>query len=84
MDKHEKLLATILQGTSDANIRFRDLCALLRYLGFEERIRGSHHSFRKAGVFEKPNLQADGALARQYQVRQVRAVILKHKLGGRP
>ena len=81
MGKFEKLLLQILRGTSDSNIAFNDLCQLLRRLGFEERIRGSHHVFRKAGVEEKINLQRDGGKAKPYQVRQVRAVIVKHKLG---
>lgn len=70
----------ILKGTSDANISFNDLCALLRLMGFEERIRGGHHIFRKQGVEERPNLQKDGNKAKPYQVRQVRNIILKHKL----
>ncbi len=45
--KYEKLLLQILRGTSDANIAFDELCQLLIRLGFEERIRGSHHTFRK-------------------------------------
>ena len=58
------------------------LCQLLLRLGFEERIRGSHHIYRKAGVEEKINLQRDGGKAKPYQVRQVRAVILRYKLRG--
>ena len=81
MGKYEKLLQRILRGTSDANISFKDLCQLLRRLGFEERIRGSHHIFRKAGITEKINLQKAGSKAKPYQVRQVRAVILKYRLG---
>ncbi|GEM_PF-3565279 len=46
------------------------------------RIRGGHHIFRKAGVEEKINLQREGSEAKPYQVRQVRAVILKYRLGG--
>jgi SET domain-containing protein len=38
--------------------------------------------FRKQGVEEKINLQCDGNKAKVYQVRQVRAVILKYRLGG--
>lgn len=57
MGKYEKLLAQILRGASDANIAFDELCQLLRRLGFEERIRSSHHLFRKEGVEEKINLQ---------------------------
>jgi hypothetical protein len=59
MSKLEKLLSQILRGTSDANIAFDDLCWLLRHLGFQERIRGSHHIFGRAGVEEKINLQRD-------------------------
>lgn len=82
MDKYEKLLLQILRGRSDANIRFDDLRGLLRSLGFEERMKGSHHSFRRVAVEEKMNLQRDGNKAKAYQVRQVRAVILKYRLGG--
>lgn len=82
MSQPEKVLARILQGTSDANISFDELRNLLRRLGFEERIRGSHHIFRKSGVEEKINLQRDGNKAKVYQVRQVRAVVLKYALGG--
>ena len=82
MAKYEDLLARILRGTSDANVPFDGLRQLLRRLGFEERIRGSHHMFRKAGVEEKINLQRDDGKAKAYQVRQVRAIILRYKLGG--
>jgi len=82
--KWEKLITQILSGLSDANIPFSDLCQLLRRLGFEERIRGSHHIFRKSGVEEKINLQQDGQYAKPYQVRQVRKVIVKYRLGGDP
>jgi predicted RNA binding protein YcfA (HicA-like mRNA interferase family) len=82
MGKFEKLLSQVLRGTSDANIPFDDLCQLLRRLGFEGRTRGSHHIFRKQGVEEKINLQREGSKAKPYQVRQVRAVIVRYKLGG--
>ena len=82
MGKFDKLLLKILRGSSDACIGFQELRGLLKQLGFEERIRGSHHVFRKQGVEEKVNLQMDGAQAKPYQVRQVRTIILKYKLVG--
>jgi hypothetical protein len=82
MSRHEKLLLQILRGASDANISFEGLRSLLRVLGFEERIRGSHHIFTREGVEEILNLQPRGSLAKAYQVRQVRQVILKYKLAG--
>lgn len=83
MGKYENLLLRILKGTSDANIRFDDLCKLLQYLGFEERTRGGHHIFRKKGVEEKIDHQRDNDKAKPYQVRQVRAIISRHSLGGK-
>ncbi len=50
--QHGKLLARILGGMSDANISFAELCHMLRDMGFDERIRGSHHVFRKRGIEE--------------------------------
>ncbi|HEX9652141.1 MAG TPA: type II toxin-antitoxin system HicA family toxin [bacterium] len=82
MGKYQKLIHQILQGTSDANISFDELCQLMRRLGFDERVRGSHHIFRKAGIEEKINLQRDGNKAKVYQVRQVRGIILKYNLQG--
>ncbi|MBI4683614.1 MAG: type II toxin-antitoxin system HicA family toxin [Nitrospirae bacterium] len=81
MSKYDKLLLQICRGSSDANISFDDLCSLLKKLGFEERIRGSHHIFRKEGIVEKINLQRDGSKAKVYQVRQVRNIILKYNFG---
>ena len=80
----EKTLERVLSGTADASVRFDDLCRLLGRLGFEERVRGSHHLFRKSGVEERMNLQRGGANAKPYQVKQVRAAILKARLGIRP
>jgi predicted RNA binding protein YcfA (HicA-like mRNA interferase family) len=82
MPKRDILLQRILHGQSDANIRFDELRRLLADLGFEERIRGSHHVFIKAGVEQLINLQREGSTAKPYQVRQVRSVILRYKLGG--
>ena len=81
MSQIEKLLLRVLRGASDANIDFDDLYRLLTQLGFEVRIKGSHHVFSKADVSELVNLQRDGAKAKPYQVRQVRQVIVKYKLG---
>jgi predicted RNA binding protein YcfA (HicA-like mRNA interferase family) len=77
----DKVLQRVLSGTADAAIRFDDLCRLLENLGFEKRVRGSHHLFRKEGVAAKINLQRDGSQAKAYQVKQVRAIIFEAKLG---
>ena len=79
MSQPEKLLLRILRGTSDTNIGFDELCGLLTHLGFEVRVRGSHHVFSKTDIAELINLQRDGSSAKPYQVKQVRNVIVKYK-----
>jgi hypothetical protein len=80
MSKFEKLLVKILSGTSDRNINFEDLRKLLIRLGFTERIKGSHHIYFKEGVEEIINLQPIDKMAKAYQVKQVRELIIKYKL----
>lgn len=79
--QQDKLLAKILSGASDANIPFDKLCQLLIKLGFDERIRGSHHIFTREDVEEILNIQPKKGKAKVYQVKQVREVILKYQLG---
>lgn len=81
MAKTGKLIRKILQGRADTGIGFEELRLLLKNLGFDERIRGSHHIFRRSDIEERLNLQRDGAEAKPYQVRQIRAIIVKYRLG---
>jgi len=81
VSRHDQLLAKILWGASDHNIPFKGMCNLLRHLGFEVRVCGSHHIFTKDGVGEILNLQSRGAKAKAYQVKQVRELILSYKIG---
>jgi hypothetical protein len=81
MGKAEKLLKSVLAGTSDTNVCFQDLCNLLKRLGFAERIRGDHFIFTRPDIEEILNLQPVNSKAKPYQVKQVRGVILRYKLG---
>lgn len=80
MSGKQKLLDRVLRGTSDRDIDFRQLCKLLKQLGFDERIRSSHHIFTRDGVEEILNLQPRGNSAKPYQVKQVREVIIKYRI----
>ena len=80
MGKLEKLYEHILMRRSDANVSFETLCALLKRLGFDERIKGDHHIFTKHGVEEILNLQPRNSKGKSYQVKQVRNVILKYHI----
>ena len=81
MSSTRKTLDRILSGTADRNVRFGELVNLLGALGFELRVRGDHHIFSRAGVVEIINLQPKGSRAKPYQVKQVRDLILKYRLG---
>lgn len=84
MVRSRRVLQQVLRGTADATIPFDGLCQLLRRLGFAERVRGDHHIFTRPGVEEILNLQPGGAAAKPYQVKQVRAAILRYKLAAEP
>jgi len=83
MGKYSKLRARILAGGADSNIEFTAFCELLARLGFVERIKGSHHIFAMEGVAEIINLQPKGSKAKPYQVKQVRGILVKYRLGER-
>lgn len=81
MGKLEKLRKRILSGTSDTSISFEMLCGLLKHFEFVERVKGGHHIFTRLGVDEIINLQPLGSKAKPYQVKQVRNIIIKYRLG---
>ncbi len=83
MGQFEKLLSIVMSGFSDNNIRFRDLRSVLLELGFDERIKGSHHIYTKDGIETMLNLQKDGDMAKGYQIKQVRKMILNYNLRGK-
>lgn len=76
----DSLLTRVISGSSDANTRFSDLRALLLKLVFAQRIRGSHHIFTRQEIDEILNLQPRNAMAKPYQVKQVRGVLVRYKL----
>ncbi len=81
MTRQLKTLERVLRGKSDANIRFADLRRLLVSLGFDERIRGGHHIYTRAEIIEIVNLQPKGTMAKPYQVKQVRQILFRYRLG---
>jgi len=82
MGQFEKLLIKVLSGSKDKDIDFNDLCKVLQTLGFQLRIKGSHHIFHKENIEDILNIQPMGSKAKPYQVKQVRQIVLKYKLGG--
>ncbi len=81
MGKYAKLRSKILQGSADSNIEFAALCTLLIRLGFVQRVKGDHHIFTHDSMEEIINLQPKGNKAKPYQVKQVRGLLVKYRLG---
>jgi len=81
MERFSKLRERILAGGSDANVRFARLCQLMMRLGFNERVRGSHHISTHDDIPEIINLQPRGTKAKPYQVKQIRNIMVKCRLG---
>ena len=82
MSQIQKILLNILSGTKDTNISFSDLQKILTLLGFVVRIKGDHFIYTKDGIDEIINIQPKGNKAKPYQVKQVRNIILKYRMGG--
>lgn len=81
MGKYSKLKDKILTGGADRNVDFSTLCQLLIRLSFDERTKGDHYIFTRDGIAEIINLQLKGSEAKPYQVKQVRGIIVKYRLG---
>ncbi len=81
MSKVDKIREKVLFGFSDSNIEFDDLRKLLQSFGFAERVKGSHHIFTKTEVDEIINIQPLKSKAKAYQVKQIRNLIFKYRLG---
>ena len=80
MSRIKKAVSKILEGRSDANFDFENLCFVLERAGFKRRSgKGSHKIFFRDGVAEIVNLQPKGGQAKPYQVKQVRDLLLKYQ-----
>ncbi len=81
MGRWRKLYDRILSGRSDNSIPFDQARSLLLHLGFEERVRGSHHIFKLQDVPKRINLQpTNEGTCKAYQLRQLRALLKRYNL----
>ncbi|MDR0326378.1 MAG: type II toxin-antitoxin system HicA family toxin [Oscillospiraceae bacterium] len=80
---NEKIFNAVMSVQQDNNIAFNDLRTLLSQLGFRERIKGDHYIYNRAGFPERINIQPNGNMAKGYQIKQVRSLIIKYKMGGK-
>lgn len=78
MSKADKIKTRVLDHQCRANIPFDDLRHLAISLGFEERIRGSHHIFSRKDLPVILNLQpARDGKAKSWQVRQMAELLVR-------
>lgn len=77
----DKLIQSVMSGTQDQNIKFRDLQKLLDVLGFDCRIRGDHFIYSFSNLPENINIQPAGNMAKPYQVKQTRNFLSKYHIG---
>jgi hypothetical protein len=77
----EKLMQSVMSGTQDRNIKFKDLQKLLNALEFDCRVRGDHFIYSLRNFPENINIQPIGNMAKAYQVKQVRNFLLKYRIG---
>jgi predicted RNA binding protein YcfA (HicA-like mRNA interferase family) len=74
-----KLLEKALN--SPQSLRFSEVLKLAQAFGFQlDRISGSHHILRRAGIPELVNVQNVGGMAKTYQVRQLLKLVERHNL----
>lgn len=75
----QKLLRRAL--ASPQSLRFAEAINLAKAFGFRiDRISGSHHILKRAGIPELVNLQDVGGMAKPYQVRQLLKLVERHNL----
>lgn len=80
MSSEEKLLYKLISGSSDQNFHFHDVVTILNRLGFVCRIRGDHYIFCHESIDEIINIQPKGSMAKPYQVKQVRSILIRYNM----
>jgi predicted RNA binding protein YcfA (HicA-like mRNA interferase family) len=77
--KSRKLLEKALN--SPQSLRFSEVLKLTQAFGFQlDRISGSHHILRRAGIPELVNVQNVRGMSKPYQVRQLLKLVERHNL----
>ncbi len=77
---NQKIYNDVMSGKCDNNIRFVDLRNLIISYGFVERIKGSHHVYKRDDIPEGIVIQPLGNKAKPYQVKQIRNILKKYCL----
>ena len=52
-------------------------------LGFSYRTKGDHFIYTNSDIYEIINIQPDGKMAKPYQVKQIRKILINYALEGK-
>jgi len=78
---NKKVYESVMSGKSDNNIKYTDFQNLIIDLGFEfKRQKGSHEMYYHHSIREFMNIQKKANRAKDYQVKQLREIIIEHNL----
>ena len=78
---NRKIYESIISGNSDNNIKYTDFQNLIIDLGFEfKRQKGSHIIYHHKRIKKNINIQPQGSKAKDYQVKQLREMIINYDL----
>ncbi|MCQ2081983.1 MAG: type II toxin-antitoxin system HicA family toxin [Lachnospiraceae bacterium] len=81
MTQFEKLYRKIIiEGNT--SVSFWEIQFFIEKLGFLGRRKGDHFIYTMDGVNDIINIQPDGKAAKKYQVKQIKHIVEKYKLGG--
>ncbi len=75
MSQWQKLIQKILEGK---NTSYEEAKNVLFHLGFELKIRGSHHIFRKNGYIKNVSIKRRSQLL-PYQMRDLKEILRDHE-----
>lgn len=79
-DPH-KTRAAPLDSDRDYGHRFADVVHFLKASGWILRVKGSHHIFKRPGLFNHINLQPEAnGKAKAYLIRQLRRALIQLSL----
>lgn len=82
MSRYGKIRAEILSGKSDKNISEEDMVFFLSKIGaIHRRTKGSHMQYSIEDIPELINIQPKNGKIKPYQVKEIRNIVNKYKLG---
>ncbi len=82
MSRYDKIRSDILSGSCDKNISEADMKFFLEKIGAtHKRTKGSHTQYAIDNIPELINIQPQNGKIKPYQVKEIRNIVKKYRLG---